>query len=138
MSGISLKAIAIALIATLALDTLCGIALTLVVGGGSFTQGMTEDETRAALSALTADRRFLIWSFVLGTSTTVFGGYLAARFSKVVPYMNALAFGVLGILVAVLTASDLPRWYSVFGFVTTVPAALLGAWIYKRQNLQSR
>lgn len=133
MRGISLKAIAIALIATFALDIVSGIALTAILGGESLAPEMTEQQTADAIVALTTTRAFLTWSFVLGTLSTVVGGYIAVRIAKTVPYLNALAFGVLGIVFGALMAEGLPLWFNVLGFALVLPAALLGGHIAKRR-----
>jgi hypothetical protein len=81
---------------------------------------------------LTTTGGFQAWGLILGTLTTAVGGYVAARLAKSVPYWNALVFGIVGIIVGILMAGDLPLWYTVLGFGLTLPAALLGAYICKR------
>ena len=68
---------------------------------------------------------------IFSTASTVLGGYLAARLARAVPYFNALAFGVLGLVLSVLTVPDVPTWFKVLGFGLTLPAALLGGHIAK-------
>jgi MFS family permease len=135
MRGVSFKAVAIALVATLGLDIVVGMVLTSVLGGSQLPgPEATEQQVREAMLALTKTPAFLGWSAVLGTLTTVLGGYLAARMADQVPYMNALAFGIAGMLVGLLSAHTVPPWFSVLGLVLTVPAALLGGNIAKRQR----
>ena len=90
-------------------------------------------ELRAAMLVLFQDTRYLTLVLVFGTASTVLGGYLAARLAPSVPYFNALAFGVLGLIVSTLTSGDLPLWFKIVGFAVTLPAALLGGHIAKLQ-----
>src|SRR5438067_56875 len=98
MGGMSVKAIAIAVAVALALDTISGVALVVMLGGELSAQEMTEQQTSDAIVALTTTTAFLAWSAVLGTLSTVVGGYIAARIGRTVPYLNALAVGVVGIV----------------------------------------
>jgi hypothetical protein len=77
------------------------------------------------------DRRYLTSVLIFGTASTVLGGYLAARLAGAIPYFNALAFGVLGLTVSMLTSGDLPTWFKIIAFGITLPAALLGGHIAK-------
>jgi hypothetical protein len=138
MRGVSIKAVAIALVATLGLDIVTGMILTLLLGGGELAALSASDEQarEAAVLALTNSGAFLGWSAVMGTLTTVLGGYLAARLAEQVPYMNALAFGIAGTVLALLSSRSVPLWFSVMGVAITVPAALLGGHIAKRERLR--
>lgn len=134
MKGISLKAIVVAVVAALSLDVIFGIALIVILGGPSFGPEWSDEQFNAALDVLTASQAFLVWSALLGTLSTLVGGYIAARFSESLPYMNAFVFGMLGLILGMLTADGLPLWFNVVGFVSVVPAALLGGHLAKRGN----
>jgi hypothetical protein len=133
MKNISFKAVAIAVLATLGLDIVSGIVLTMILGGDTFAPGLTEQQTKEAVARLTSSDAFLRSSLVLGTLTTVIGGYIAARLAQTVPYFNALAFGIVGVLFGVAAAGTLPLWYEIIGFGVALPAALLGGHIAKQQ-----
>lgn len=133
MRGVSFKAVALATIATLGLDIVSGMLLLAILGGDSLSPTLTEEQRREAIMALASNPTFMVPSLVLGTLTTVIGGYVTARIAKSLPYMNSLVFGVLGIIIAALTAQDLPLWYTVLGFAAILPAALLGGHVAKRQ-----
>lgn len=75
---------------------------------------------------MTLSTNFLLGSIILGTLSTMVGGYLAARIAKKEPYWNAGAIGVLGIVLGLLLAKDYPLWFNVVGFLLALPAALLG------------
>ena len=66
---------------------------------------------------------------VLGLAAAVLGGYVAARKSPRAELTNALAVGIvvvlLGILLQVLFRVPLDLW-GILGFVTTIPAAAAG------------
>jgi hypothetical protein len=69
---------------------------------------------------------------ILGTASTVVGGYLVARIARRIPYFNALAYAVLGMMLSTLTTGALPMWFRVVGIGLTVPASLLGAYFGRR------
>jgi hypothetical protein len=132
MQGISFKAVILATVAMFALDILVGSVLAGVFGEG-LRPDMTEQEMEAVFAGLVKNGAYLFWGAVLGTLTTVIGGFIAARTARIVPYKNAFAFGLLGILICSFMADGLPLWYNVLGIVTALPAALFGAYIFKRQ-----
>ncbi|HEY5809764.1 MAG TPA: hypothetical protein VIT67_17440 [Povalibacter sp.] len=128
----SVKAVAIAIVATFALDILTAVALTALLGGPLFQPGMSDEEMRAAVTAFVATRSFQVSSLILGTFSTVVGGYLAGHFAKTLPYMNAFAFGLFGLVFGALTTDEMPLWYNILGFGLMLPAALFGGHIAKR------
>ena len=117
MNGIDIRAILLA---------------TLAVFGDQAANG-SEEQVRAAVEALSRNPAYLRTALVLGTASTVVGGFLVARIARRIPYFNALAYGVLGAVLSTLTTGDLPMWFRVVGIGLTVPAALLGAYFAKRQ-----
>lgn len=127
------KAIIIAMLLSLALDVVGSILL--VAGfGAQLTSGMSPEEVNAAVLAVTQTTSFMLASLVYGMGTTVFGGYVAARLARGYPYFNALAVGVLGIVLGLLLADDAPFWFEALGFVLSMPAAVLGGHIAQRRN----
>lgn len=137
MHGISIKAVVIAVLVMVILDTATGMALVAILGGDSFASGMSEQQMTDAMLEVTGSSAYLGWGLVLGTLTTVIGGFIAASVAKSVPYLNAFVFGLIGILIGALTAGGLPLWLNVVAFASTLPAALLGGHIAKRR-LQAR
>jgi CBS domain containing-hemolysin-like protein len=138
MSEINLKALALATLAVFGIDIISGMMLMAVFGGHAMDQGMTDEQVRAALAVMNQNQGYLISALILGTASTVVGGYLAARLARTVPYFNALAFGALGLVVSALTSEDLPTWFKVLGFGLTLPAALFGGHVAKQQLLANR
>lgn len=129
MSGISIRAILLATLAVFGIDFVSSTILA-----GIFSPGltsMTPDEMRAAIAELNRNGAYLLSALTLGTASTVVGGYLAARLASAVPYFNALAFGLLGMIIGIVMTEGLPLWIRVLGLSLTVPAALLGAHIRK-------
>jgi uncharacterized membrane protein YjgN (DUF898 family) len=133
MWGISIKAVVLASLAVIGIDIVSGIVLAAVFGGPSLSAEMTDEQLREAAAAMVQQPGYLTAALILGTASTVLGGYLAARLARTVPYFNALAFGVLGAVLGLLTSSELPTWFRVVGLGLTVPAALIGAYFAKRQ-----
>lgn len=119
------KAIIVAMLLSLALDVVGSIALVASFGV-QITQDMTQEETNAAIEAVTRTGGFLFASLLYGTATTAFGGFVAARVARSHPYFNALAVGVLGIVLGLLLGSDAPFWFQALGLLMSVPAALFG------------
>ncbi|MGH8175271.1 MAG: hypothetical protein ACREV5_03290 [Steroidobacter sp.] len=133
MRGISIKAIALATLAVFGVDIVWGMVLAGIFDGPTLTGSMTGEQKSAALAALVGNRGYLSGVLILGTASTVLGGYLTARLARELQYFNALAFGALGVLLGVLTSAGLPLWFRVIGLGFTIPAALFGAYLCKRQ-----
>lgn len=131
MSSISVRAVILASLAVLGVDILSSLLLTQMFGGPSFGSGLSEEEIRRAYQVLLQDVRYLSFGLILGTASTVLGGYLAARLARTMPYFNALAFGVLGLLISAIGAGDVPTWFKLFGLALTLPAALIGGHLAK-------
>lgn len=131
MPGISIRAVILASLAVLGVDIVSSLLLTQMFGGPAFGSGLSEEEVRRAYQVLLQDVRYLSFGLILGTASTVLGGYLAARLARSVPYFNALAFGVLGLLISAIGSGDLPTWFKLIGLALTLPAALLGGHLAK-------
>lgn len=127
------KAIIIAMLLSLALDVVGSIALVASFGV-QVTQDMSQEQVNAAIQAVTGTGSFLFASLLYGTATTAFGGFVAARLARSHPYFNALAIGVLGIVLGLLLGSDVPFWFEALAFLVSVPAALAGGQVALRQR----
>jgi CBS domain containing-hemolysin-like protein len=130
MNGIDIRAILLATLAVFGIDFVSSIALFAVFGDQAANG--SEEQVRAAVEALSRNPAYLRTALVLGTASTVVGGFLVARIARRIPYFNALAYGVLGAVLSTLTTGDLPTWFRVVGIGLTVPAALFGAYFAKR------
>ena len=131
MQNISIRAVILATLAVLGIDIFSGMLLTQMFGGPGWDTELTQEQIRHAYQVLMQDVRYLALGLLLGTASTVLGGYLAARLARSMPYYNALAFGVLGILISTIGSGDLPTWLKVVGLGLSLPAALLGGHIEK-------
>jgi hypothetical protein len=134
MARVSIKAVLFGFLATLALDILVGVTLLAVLGGDIAIEGKSEQQIGEAIRATSSTPVYLACSLVLGSLTTVVGGYVTARIAKSYPYFNGLALGVLGIIWGALFWSDLPLWLNLLGLVLAVPTALLGAHVFARRS----
>jgi CBS domain containing-hemolysin-like protein len=119
-------------------DIVSSFLLISLLGGPRFDSFMTDEQVKAAMQVLLQDTRYLTSTLILGTASTVLGGFLAARFARSVPYFNALAFGLLGLVVSVFTVDDVPTWFKIIGFALTLPAALLGGYFAKLRSQPGR
>jgi hypothetical protein len=131
MPSISIRAVILASLAVLGVDILSSMLLTQLFGGPAFDSGLTDEQIRSAYQVLLQDVRYLTLGLVLGTASTVLGGYLAARLASSMPYWNALAFGVLGLLISTIGSGDLPAWFKIVALLLTLPAAVLGGHLAK-------
>jgi hypothetical protein len=130
MSSIDIRAILLATLAVFGIDYFSGMAL-FAVFSDQMANG-SEEQVKSAAAALMRDPGYLRAALILGTASTVVGGFLVARIARQIPYFNALAYGVLGIVLSMLWSGDAPTWFTVIGIGLTVPAALLGAYFGKR------
>jgi hypothetical protein len=133
MQNISIRAVILATLAVLGVDIISGMLLTQMFGGPGWDTELSKEEIQRAYQVLMQDVRYLALGLLLGTASTVLGGYLAARLARSMPYYNALAFGVLGILISMIGAGDLPTWVKILGLGLSIPAAVLGGHIAKLQ-----
>jgi hypothetical protein len=131
MQNISIRAVILATLAVLGVDIISGMLLTQMFGGPGWGAELSQEEIRRAYQVLMQDVRYLALGLLLGTASTVLGGYLAARLARTMPYYNALAFGVLGILISMIGSGDLPTWVKIVGLGLSLPAAVLGGHIAK-------
>ena len=129
--NLDIRAIVLATLAVFGIDFITGLVLFNVFGGAEIANA-NEEQIRAIAAALAKNPGYLRAVLILGTASTVVGGYLVARISRNIPYFNALAYGVLGMLLSALTTTELPTWFKVIGFGLTVPASLFGAYFGRR------
>lgn len=132
MRGLDIKAILLATLAVFGIDFASSLALVAVFAEPLVNA--TDAQAEAAMRALAQNPSYLKAAIVLGTASSIVGGYLVARLAGSLPYFNALAFGVLGTLLGLLFSVDLPMWSRIIGLGLTIPAALLGAYVRKRQG----
>jgi hypothetical protein len=132
--ALSVKALLLAIGVTLLLDLISGVVI-MIAAGAPVSPGMTEQQISDAAAAFLNAPGVLVQSVVLGTLSTVVGGYIAARIGSDAPYWNAGAFGVFGILLGALLGYDLPLWFNAIGFALAVPSALLGGWLAARKTV---
>lgn len=129
MSSIDIRAIVLATLAVFGIDFVRELVLFGVFSDPGATA--SEEQLRAAAAALIRDPGYLRATLILGTASSVVGGFLVARLARRIPYFNALAYGVLGMALSTGTG-ELPTWFRVLGIGLTVPAALLGAYFGRR------
>jgi hypothetical protein len=130
IKNIDLRAIVLATLAVIGIDFVRDIVLFNVFTDNVATA--SEEQVRAAAAALMTNFRYLSATLVLGTASTVLGGFLVARIARSIPYFNALGYGVVCIVLGmVLTTVEAPTWFEVVGIGSTVPASLLGAYFGK-------
>jgi len=135
MKRISPKAVVLGSLLVLALDAVVSVGLVALRGGEIFVEGRSVEQISEALHAVMLSKSFLLASMVLGTLTTVIGGYVAARIGKQFPYFNGLVIGLLGMLIGLTFWSEYPLWFNLLALVSVVPSALLGSHIAVRRGV---
>lgn len=135
MHGVSIWGIAAGTAIGFVLDAMLGIAGMAVLGAPRAGPGITHEQLQASVRAFTQTTPFLIYGLVLGTLTTVIGGYIAGRIGKGAPYLNAALLGATGIVIGLLLSSNQPLWFSLIAYALAIPAALLGGKIAARNQI---
>tara|TARA_R110001599_G_scaffold352201_1_gene586273 strand:+ start:160 stop:540 length:381 start_codon:yes stop_codon:yes gene_type:complete len=125
MSNISIKGIILGVIAILVIDIISGIAMIPI-----FASNMSEE----SIEKIFLETGPLIYSLILGTLSTVIGGFIAANIGRQAAYKNAAILGVIGLFFGVLMSEGLPLWFNIIGFVTVIPASLIGGYFAIRKN----
>jgi hypothetical protein len=128
---IRIGAVVIAFVAELGLDQIISTILLIAFGHTDFSPDMSDAEKQAFVEAVWSDGAFVLLAFILGTATTILGGYLCARIAKVFPYYNGLAIGIVGLLFTLVVMGEAPVWYTVLGLLMALPASIYGAHLAK-------
>jgi hypothetical protein len=129
MSSIDIRAILLATLAVFGIDFFSSWMLFAAYGG---PMSGTQEQVKSAVEAMIREPGYLRAVLVLGTASTIVGGWLVARMARRIPYFNALAYGLLSVVLSALLSDDLPTWVRVVGIALTLPAALAGAYFGKR------
>jgi hypothetical protein len=130
MKNIRLWAICAAFIAELVADLIISSITLAVLSDGSLSPDLDRETLNKATEAILDSNEFLMSRLMLGTLTTVGGGYLAARLAKTYPYYNGLGIGLIGLIFCILQWGE-PLWLNFFGLVMTLPASIYGAHLAK-------
>lgn len=129
--NLDIRAVLLATLAVFGIDFITGLVLFNAFAGAQVANA-SEDQMRAVAAALARSPGYLRAALILGTASTIVGGYLVARIARTIPYFNALAYGVLGVVLSTLTTGELPTWFRVVGIGLTIPASLFGAYFGRR------
>jgi hypothetical protein len=136
MKNIRLWAICVAFIAELVADLIISSITLAVLSDGSLSPDLDREALNKATEAILDSNAFLLSRVILGTVTTVGGGYLAARLAKTYPYYNGLGIGLIGLIFGILQWGD-PQWLNLFAIFTTLPASIYGAHLAKKHMASS-
>lgn len=136
MLRFNIRAIVVGSLSILALDIVTGVAMFTFFAGNTLTSGATQEEISAVANVIEHNSDFLLASLLLGTFSTVLGGYIAARIAKNLPLFNAFAVGVVGIAAAILLGGQngSPGWFNAVGYISTIPAAIVGGWLARCES----
>jgi len=131
MHRISLLAVISAFLVEIVVDEIRSYVQLILFAIGAITPGMSEVESQKVLVAITQSPSYMTCLVVLGTATTIGGGYLAARIAKTFPYYNGLAIGLVGLAFGLYMWRLNPLWLNVFSVITVIPASIYGAHLAK-------
>jgi hypothetical protein len=131
MNHIRLWAICAAFMAELVADFIISSVTLAVLADGTISSDLDRDALRKATEAVLNSNGFLMSRVILGTATTIGGGYLAARLAKSYPYYNGLGIGLIGLIFGLVQWGD-PLWLNIFAIVMTIPASIYGAHLAKK------
>lgn len=131
MKKIRITAVVIAFVAELGLDQIFAAILLFAFGHTGFSPDSTDAEQAAFVQGVWSDGAFVFCAFILGTATTILGGYVCARIAKVFPYYNGLAIGIVGFVFTLLVMGEAPWWYTALGLLMSLPASIYGAHLAK-------
>ena len=131
MDRISFKGVVLGMLLVLFLDLMLGSVLMISMGGNAIDFNAPEEQVLEAIDVLTRSSMFLLMSVILGTITTVVGGYVCARIAKKYPYFNSAAIGLLGIILGIFVGDNFPWWFNLLSYGLSIPAALLGGHLVK-------
>jgi hypothetical protein len=133
MNRIDIRAVVLAFIAEICADLIVLRILFMIFGRGLLAPDMSESEIQTAVDTITAKGDFQFAAFVCGMSTTVLGGYFAARLAQGFPYYNGLAIGVVGVVFSLAFAGGNPLWLTIAAVLLTIPASIYGAHLARKR-----
>lgn len=134
INKISFKGVLLGILTTFLLDTICGGILFTITNMDKFTSQMSDKDLSEAFEI---DNVFFFWSVIIGTLTTILGGYVSASIAKKSAYINSGIIGFIGIIIGITSLvfdEPNPLWFDIIGFITVVPAALLGGYFAIKRN----
>lgn len=131
MYRISIIAVIAAFVAELIADQIIGFVMVIAFAQGAIEPNMSEEAVAQAVKAIGNQSSFLALSMILGTATTMGGGYLAARIAKRFPYYNGLAIGIVGLTFQLYLWKLNPLWMNIIAVLTVLPMSIWGAHLAK-------
>ena len=132
MPPISIKAIVIAFASELGADYVISHLVFAMFAQGMLSAEMTHEEFDKVRQTVFDTTAFMPCMLVLGTATTVFGAYFAARLARRIPYYHGLAMGIVAIVYTLVVWQAGATWISYLGLVLTIPASLYGAHLARK------
>jgi hypothetical protein len=130
--GSSWKAVAFGVAADVVATMLASIVLFSLLGSFMVSRGGSPEDLDNGFANSDLMRMLML---AVGLSCTVLGGYVTAQVAKRREYHHALLTGIVVLVIGEIMLSGSPEGTSlamrIIGDVLAIPAALLGAWLYK-------
>jgi hypothetical protein len=132
MYRISIIAVVAAFLAEFAVDLVTQNLLLMMFAAQDFSPEMGEEALRQLSQKIMESTGFMTASVILGSSTVVGGGYLAARIARRFPYYQGLGIGILGVALTLYLWRSQPLWLGLLSLITNIPLSIWGAHLAKR------
>ena len=135
---IRIRAVVIAFVAELALDQIISAILLVVFDHTGFSPDMSDAERQAFVTAVWSDGAFVLSAFVLGTATTVFGGYVCARVAGRAELKGAAVMAVISTVFGLLMTMHVPRdAFNTVMLVASFVIVVAGGYAGARRNARN-
>jgi hypothetical protein len=122
-----------AIILGFVVDYGCSTAFGLISGivFGVMYAGRGGDPVKVG-PALLESQAYLTSALIVGSIFVVVGGFIVGRIARQSRMLNGAALGMLDMAIGLTYLGQLPSWYHAIAFSTTLPCALLGAWLAQK------
>jgi ABC-type multidrug transport system permease subunit len=129
MKKINIKAVIIGTLVDIGSSIAFGVAIGIVVGIiYASSNGSMEGFEEYSVTNVTLLTTYLI----VGLACVSLGGYVAGKIAKENETVNALAVGVIAILLGILFTSYYPVWFNAASFALILPFAYFGGILSSR------
>lgn len=132
--GIDLKAVLLGIATDLGVTFVAIMVLIAFLGLNAEMETVPEEEAVQLMESTLQEPTYLLVGGLLGLIATVLGGYVAAKFARAAPLLNAACVGVFGVIFGIFFIGGSPLWFDLIGIILTLPAAIVGGFLWRRRN----
>lgn len=128
---LNIKAVVIGTAVDLITSLVFGLATGIIVG---ILYARSGNDLASFEQYLASSLQVQLVSLTGGLFCIALGGFIASRIAKDAPIFNAVAVGVLGIIIGLFFIGKNQFWFNVASFLLIVPAAYLGGILGSRTS----